>query len=69
MHQFVKRPKEHYADIKLYKDIKWGRIKLHHIPGANQSADGLTKAYQRTPIRHLRRVLVSPKSPGPPRPD
>ena len=67
-HRFVKRPKEHYADIKLRKDIERGRIKLHRIPAVDQLADGL-KAYQRTPMRHPRRVLVSPKSPGPPRPD
>ena len=34
-----------------------------------QPADGLTKAYQRTPMRRLKRVSVPPKSPGPPRPD
>ena len=57
--------------IKLYKikNIKKGRIKLHHIPGVDQSADSVTKAYQRTPMRHLRRVSLSLKSPGPPRPD
>ena len=39
--------KERHADIKLCKikdDIKQGRIKLHHIPGVDQPADGLTKA-------------------------
>jgi hypothetical protein len=39
--------KERHADIKLYKikdDIKQSRIKLHHIPGVDQPADGLTKA-------------------------
>jgi hypothetical protein len=44
-HQYVKRPKDHYADIKLRKDIEQGRIKLHYIPYIDQSADGLTKAY------------------------
>ena len=70
-HQFAKRPKERHTSIKLckMKDIKQGRIKLHHIPGIEQPAEGFTKAYQRTPMRHLRRVLLSPKSPGPPRPD
>jgi len=67
-HRFVKRPKDHYADIKLRKDIERGRIKLHHIPSMDQPADGLTKAYQRTPIRRSKKVSVSPKSPGPPRP-
>ena len=51
-HRFVKRPKDYYTDIKLRKDIE---------PGMGQPADGLTKAYQRTPIRHPRRVPVSPK--------
>jgi len=67
-HRFVKRPKDHYADIKLRKDIEQGRIELHHIPSVDQPADGLTKAYQRTPIRRLKKVPVPPKSPGPPRP-
>ena len=68
-HRFVKRPKGRYADIKRHKikdDIEQGRIKL---PGVDQPADGLTKVYQRTPMRRLGRVTVSPKSPGPPRPD
>ena len=30
-HQFIKGPKEYYADIKLRKDNERGRIKLHHI--------------------------------------
>lgn len=34
-HRYVKRPKEHHADIKLRKDIERGRIKLHHIPGVD----------------------------------
>jgi len=53
-HQFVKRPKERHADIKLrkIKDIE---------PSMDQPADGSTKAYQRTPMRHTRRVPVSPK--------
>jgi hypothetical protein len=70
-HRFVKRPKDRYADIKLrkLKDIEQGRIELHHIPSVDQPADGLTKAYQRTPIRRLKKVSVPPKSPGPPRPD
>ena len=68
-HQFVKRPKEHHADIKLRKDIKRGRIKLRRIPGVDQPVDGLTKAYQRTPIRQSKKVSVPPKSPGPPRPN
>jgi hypothetical protein len=55
-HRFVERPKDHYADIKLRKDIERGSIKLHHIPCMDRPADGLTKAYQRTPIRHLRRM-------------
>ena len=48
-HRFVKRPKDYYADIKLrkVKDIE---------RGMDQPADGLTKAYQRTPIRRLRRM-------------
>ena len=39
--------KERHADIKLCKikdDIEQGRIELHHIPGVDQPADGLTKA-------------------------
>ena len=39
--------KERHADIKLCKikdDIEKGRIELHHIPGVDQPADGLTKA-------------------------
>ena len=44
-HRFVKRPKEHYADIKLRKDIERDRIKLHYIPSMDQPADGLTKPY------------------------
>jgi hypothetical protein len=67
-HRFVKRPKEHYTGIKRYKikdDIEQGRIKLHHILGVEQPADGLTKAYQRTPMRRLRRISVLPKSPRP----
>lgn len=61
-HRFGKRPKEHHADIKLrkVKDIE---------QGVDQPADGLTKAYQRTPIRRSKKVSVPPKSPGPPRPD
>jgi len=67
-HRFVKRPKKRYADINIRKrkDIKQGRIELHHIPSVDQPADGLTKAYQRTPIRRLKKV--PPKSPGPSRP-
>ena len=54
-HRYVKRPKDHYADIKPRKDIKQGRIKLHYIPCMDRAADGLTKAYQRTPIRHSKK--------------
>ena len=47
-HRYVKRPKDHYADIKLrkVKDIE---------RGMDQPADGLTKAYQRTPMRHSKK--------------
>ena len=44
-YRYVKRPKNYYADIKLRKDIKQGRIKLHYIPCMDRPADGLTKAY------------------------
>jgi hypothetical protein len=59
-HRYVKGPKDHYADIKLRKDIE---------RGIDQPADGSTKAYQRTPIRHLRRMWCHQKSSGPPRPN
>jgi hypothetical protein len=66
-HRFVKRPKERHTNIKLckIKDIEQGRIELHHMPGVDQPADGLMKAYQRTPMRRLRRMSVLPKSPRP----
>ena len=54
-HRYVKRPKDYYADIKLRKDIEQGRIKLHHIPCMDRPVDGLMKAYQRTPTRHLKK--------------
>ena len=49
-------------------DIKFHKIKDIEL-SIDQPADSLIKAYQRMSIRCLKRVLVSPKSPGPPRPD